>query len=135
MGTSRWTMPVVGCVLVGVVAYVAGAIAAQEEKKDRLVHIVLFKLKDDVSNSEAETLINDGYELLAKVPSVKRMHTGGPSKKPMARNRIEYDVALYCEFDDPKGLAEYIEHPLHQQYVQKHREHWAEVQIVDFDAR
>lgn len=135
MRKSSLTVAVIGCVLTGVVAYVAGVNAAQEDEKGRLVHIVLFKLKEDVRDSEAERLINDGYELLAKVPSVKRMHTGGPSKKPMARNRIEYDVALYCEFEEAKGLAEYIEHPLHQEYVARHREHWEEVQIVDFDAR
>jgi hypothetical protein len=135
MRKSTFVAVAVGCLLSGALAYVAGARAAQDEKKGRLVHVVLFKLKDDVAKDEAETLISDGYELLAKVPSVKQMHTGRPSKKEMARNSVEYDVGLYCEFDDPKGLAEYIQNPMHQQYVQKHREHWADVRIIDFDAR
>lgn len=135
MNYSRLTVLVLIAAAAGFGLRWATASAATKDSRGTLVHVVLFDLKEDVSASEADTLIADGYKLLARVPSVKQMHTGRPAVGSKASKTKDYDVGLYCEFRDEAGLAQYIEHPLHQQYVQKHRDHWAGVRVFDFTAR
>ena len=135
MRKSRWAVLTVTCIAAAVTLRWVGALPAEEKKSGKLIHVVLFELKDGLPKGEAKALIDDGYKLLAKVPSVKRFHSGAPSAESKVANVKDYDVALYCEFDDAKGLAAYIEHDLHQQYLKKHKQHWAGARVIDFGAR
>lgn len=108
--------------------------AAEDAGSAALVHVVLFDLKETAPADEAEMLVEDGHKLLAEVPTVRRVYTGPPASEASSTVK-DYDVGLYCEFDDEAGLATYIAHPLHIQYVQKHRQHWANVRVIDFTSK
>ena len=43
-----------------------------------------------------------------------------------------YDVGLCCLFDDTAGHDAYQTHPLHDQFIERNKAHWAKVIVRDF---
>ena len=120
-----------------------GSSSMQYEKKAepaktpaKYVHAVFFACKPETPESEIDSLIADGCDLLGKIPSVRTLRTGRRDEQ-MTRdvNVTDYTVGLLVIFDDKKGLDEYSDHPLHQQYVEKHKAHWDKVRVFDFIAK
>jgi hypothetical protein len=100
------------------------------------IHCVFFTLKPNTPTDEVDALIADGRELLAKVPTVRRLDTG--RRDPDALREVNdkgYEVGLTAYFDDRAGHDVYAGHPLHQQYLERHEQHWASVRVFDFQAR
>ena len=102
----------------------------------KYVHAVYFTCKPGTPDGQIDALVADGYELLAKVPTVRRVETGRRDvEADRDVNATDYDVGLIVYFDDKAGLDAYIEHPTHVQYVEKHKTHWETVRVFDFAAR
>ena len=102
----------------------------------KYVHAVFFTAKPDTPAGEIDALIQDGHDLLAKIPCVRRLQTGRRDPAAVREfNDKEYTVGLLVLFDDKQGYDEYEAHPLHQQYVEKHKPHWADVRVCDFVAK
>jgi hypothetical protein len=95
-------------------------------------HVVVFQLKGDAPESEAEALITDAHELLGKIPTLRALRVGRPSAKGSDIAKKDYQVALMILFDDADGLKTYDGHELHQKYVQKHRAFFDQVTVYDF---
>jgi hypothetical protein len=103
----------------------AEAVADQEAP---FVHTVIFHLKKDAPDGEAQALIADAHELLGKIPSVRGLRIGRPAETgtpDLAKK--DFQVGLLVLFDDYAGLKTYLDHPLHLKYVDKH------IQYVDTD--
>ncbi len=102
----------------------------------KFVHCVFFTCKADTPQSEIDSLIADGAKLLAKIPSVRRIDCGRRDPR-MQRdvNDKDYTVGLLVIFDDKAGHDLYNDHPLHKQYVEKHKDYWAGVRVFDFTAQ
>jgi hypothetical protein len=85
------------------------------------VHVVIFDLKKDAPEGEADALIADAHEMLAKIPSVRGLRAGKPVEQtnPNLPKR-EFQVGLLVLFDNAEGLEAYAKHPLHLKYVEKH---------------
>lgn len=99
----------------------------------KYVHAVFFTCKPGTCQSEIDALVADGRELLAGVPSVRRLETGRRDTTAVREvNVTDYDVGLVVHFDDRQALENYLEHPAHIQYVEKHKPHWAAVRVYDF---
>ena len=101
----------------------------------KYVHGVYFTCKPGTPECKIDALVADGYELLAKVPSVRRIETGRRDVNAARDvNVTDYDVGLVVYFDDKQGYDEYEKHPTHQQYVEKHKPLWQTVRVYDFIA-
>jgi hypothetical protein len=133
----RKTLFVVVLALVGVTLGVGFAGSARTAAKDaapsadkaaQFVHTVIFRLKKDAPANEVEALIADAHELLRPIPTVRDLRIGRPAEKatPDFAHK-DYQVGLLVLFDDFDGLKTYLDHPMHQKYVEKH------VKYVDTD--
>jgi hypothetical protein len=91
-----------------------------EGKAAPYVHVVIFTLKDGAPEGEAAALVQDAHTLLAKIPSVRRLSAGRPAAKATPVAKKGYTVGLLVVFDNAAGLYEYLEHPIHTEFVRKH---------------
>jgi hypothetical protein len=100
-----------------------------------LVHTVFFWLKKNSRAGERERLIQGCHQLLGKIPTVQHLWAGAPASTP-ARDVIDatYDVGLTVALEDMKAHDIYQEHPLHKEFIAKHKEYWDRVRIYDFSA-
>lgn len=98
-----------------------------------LVHAVYFWLNEDAPADEASKLAQGCRTLLGKVPTVRHLWAGGPAQTPR-REIIDdsYDVGLCVVLDDMAAHDVYQEHPLHKEFIVRHKMHWKRVQIYDF---
>ncbi|HEY1860659.1 MAG TPA: Dabb family protein [Gemmataceae bacterium] len=99
-------------------------IAAAEGKpaaKPGFSHVVIFYLTKDAPKEEADALIADCHEMLAKISTVRDLKAGKPSDKgtPMV-SRTDYHVGLLVLFDDADGMKSYLDDKLHQDFINKH---------------
>ncbi len=120
---------VVGAVLGGWVQKHAAARPAEPKK---VVHVVLFKVKNGVSKQDARRLIDDAHRLLKKIPVVKELHVGyrAPGDRPV--HIQDYDIGLYILFDRLEDVDTYLKHPLHVEYAERAREVTESVRVADF---
>jgi len=96
------------------------------------VHVVFFWLKKESPAGAKEAIIRDCRELLEKIPSVRHVWFGKPAMTPRDVVDNSYDVGLCTAFDDAAGHDVYQAHPLHTEFVTRHKPNWAKVQIYDF---
>ncbi len=105
----------------------------QAKKKAPYVHTVYFYLKKDAPKQEVSALIEDSHKLLAKIPSVRGLWVGRPAEQSTPKFAgKDYAVGLLVLFDDYAGLEQYLKHPLHDEYLEKHGKHWEKVSVYDF---
>ena len=117
------------CVLLSVMLLATGVGCAAP----KYVHAVYFKCKPGTSDCEMDALVADGYELLAQVPSVRRLDSGCRDlNADRDVNDQTYDVGLVVYFDDRAGHDLYADHPKHLEYIEKHKAHWDNVRVFDF---
>ena len=120
--------------LLGLAVSVLGITAGCAQPK--YVHAVFFTCQPGTADSEIDALVADGYELLSKVPSVRKIETGRRDVNAARKvNVTDYDVGLVVHFDDKSGYDAYEVHPTHRQYVEKHKAHWSKVRVFDFVAK
>lgn len=80
-------------------------------------HIVLFKAKDDVSNSEIEDLFRAMGELRHHLPGIM-LYSSGKNVSEMGLNN-GYTHAMTMDLVDDEFLENVLLHPLHQNMVAK----------------
>jgi hypothetical protein len=97
------------------------------------VHVVVFHLKKDAPKEAAEGLITDSHLLLAKIPAVRKLWVGRPAEKATPIAKKDYQVGLLVLFDNAAGLNEYLEHPLHIEFLNKDAKLWDEKRINVYD--
>ena len=95
-------------------------------------HIVFFWLKDGQPAAEREALVKSCHELLSKIPTVRQLIVGKPAMTPRDVVDNSYDVAICVVLDDRAGHDIYQDHPLHTQFVNRHKPNWKRVQVYDF---
>lgn len=98
-----------------------------------IIHAVYFWLNDNAPAGEAEKLAESCRTLLGKIPTVRQLWAGGPADTPR-REVIDssYSVGLVVVLDDAgKSHDVYQEHPLHKEFIARHKPHWKKVQIFD----
>mgnify|MGYP002622959221 CR=1 FL=1 len=114
----------------------SGGQKVSDKPSGRLIHCVFFTCKEGTPDSEIDSLVADAYNLLAKVPGVKRVDSGRRDERLNREvNNRTYTVGLLVEFDDKAGHDIYADHPTHMEYVNKHKEHWTKVEVFDYVAK
>lgn len=96
-----------------------------------LIHLVLFKLREDLSAQERERF-REGIESLRDIPAVIQLWAGPPADTPPRPVVLQdYDIGLVVLLQDRVAHDQYQEHPIHQQFVQTFRNCWERITVVD----
>lgn len=93
-----------------------------------IVHIVMFKFKEENKEANILELKRQLEALVGLVSSLRSMEVGIDfSKTPRA-----FDLSLYSTFDDEKGLEAYAIHKEHLKVVEFVKEMTIESKVVDY---
>src|SRR5215472_8688769 len=107
-------------VLVGIGIFVSGIAAGSQHARSAsaqnrfgqpktVLHVVVYKFRDTVSNHDREQTINGIKEMAAKIPGVKNVWL------KTERNQIRDFSGVYAiEFTSAEAAADYAESPVHE---------------------
>ena len=96
------------------------------------IHTVYFWLKPGTSEPARAQLVRDCREYLGKIPAVRQLWAGGPAMTPRDVVDNSYGVGLTVLLDNAAGHDVYQDHPLHQTFIERNKQHWARVQVYDY---
>ena len=86
-------------------------------------HIVVYTLKEGVNKAEAVEIVRSQLEpLVGVIPGLTHMEIRATYQGGM-------DYALYSEFESKEALANYAQHPLHQE-AKKHFHHFLNTRVA-----
>ena len=113
----------------------AGA-AATPRAPPLIAHVLLFRLRDDLSSADEHALVEAYAAALRDIPSIRRAHVGrrifvGGSYE--AAMRTDYPYAAILEFDDAAGVRAYLDHPAHAEIGTRFAGASAERLVYDFE--
>ena len=82
-----------------------------------IAHVVLFRLRADVSDDDRRALVDAWSTALKNIPAIRRARVGrrvriGRSYESLTRLDLPYAAVL--EFDDVDALGSYLDHPAHE---------------------
>jgi len=81
-----------------------------------ICHVVLIRLQDSVSESEAARFVDEARTVLGAVPGVENLRVG---KGLGVKAEVDHPYALVMEFRDEAALEAYQVHPEHQRFVRE----------------
>ena len=100
--------------------------------RNLISHIVVFWLKEDINNSIKDTIISNANRL-NQIPGLQSFHIGKmlPSERDVVDNT--YDFAFNMTFNSQKDLDFYINHKIHQEFVEKNiKPNIKQIKVYDF---
>src|SRR5947209_4562055 len=92
-------------------------------------HTVFFWLKPHAPPKTQQQMLDDCTALLAKIPGVRQLTTGKPAGTPRPVVDNSYHVGLCVLLDDSAAHDAYQAHPLHAEFLDRHRQHWQDVRV------
>ena len=99
------------------------------------VHCVFFACKAGTPAAEIDAQVADARAILARIPTVREIESG---QRDETVNRdvsvTDYEIGLVVFFDDKPGYDVYSDHPLHLEYIGKHKDKWTGVRVFDYVA-
>jgi hypothetical protein len=112
----------------------AAAAEGKAAAKPAFTHVVVFYLTKDAPKEEADSIIADCHDMLAKISSVRDLKAGKPSDKgaPMV-SRTDYHVGLLVLFDNADGMKAYLDDKLHQDFIAKHGKYFDREKLIVLD--
>ena len=101
-----------------------------------IAHVVLFRLRPDVSLEERRALIDAWAAALNDIPMIRRARVGqrvriGRSYESLTR--LDFPYAAVLEFDDVEDLRAYLDHPAHEAMATRLFGVIADTLIYDFE--
>ena len=94
-------------------------------------HIVFFWLDERADEAERKSLTEDCYKLLEPIEIVKELRVGAPSGTSRPIVDRTYDLAIVVTFENLADHDAYQDHPLHHEFVEKHKDYWTKCQVYD----
>ncbi len=93
-------------------------------------HIVLFRFKDEITDSTKQTIVQELLKLKDKVPSILSITAG----KNFTDRSKGFEYGLVVRFEDRQGLDAYQVHPDHQKVIHELiRPALADILAVDYE--
>jgi len=101
-----------------------------------IAHVVLFRLRPDVSIEDRRALIDTWGTALNDMPMIRRARVGrrltiGRSYESLTR--IDFPFAAVLEFDNVHALRAYLDHPAHEAFATRLFAAIADTLIYDFE--
>jgi hypothetical protein len=100
-----------------------------------LAHVVLFRPRADLTETEQNDLVASLAKALEEIPSIRRARIGRrvthgrPYEQLM---RADYSYLALLEFDDVAGLQAYLNHPAHEQLATRFFAAFEEALMYDY---
>jgi len=94
-----------------------------------IVHIVMFKFKDENKDENISIVNSKLKELLLKIPVLNSMEVG----INFAQEDRAFDVSLYSTFDTKEHLRAYAKHPEHLKVIEIIKSVTKESKVVDYE--
>ncbi len=94
-----------------------------------IVHIVMFKFKEENKDANLATTKAMLEGLVAKIDTLKTMEVG----IDFNGSERAFDLSLYSTFETKEGLAEYAVHPAHLEVVAFIKEVTEVSRVVDYE--
>jgi hypothetical protein len=92
-------------------------------------HVVMFKLKPDVSAAQRDEWLETSRRLHDQIDLVRAYSIGAD----LLRLPRSYDVAVVADFDNLEDVRAYADHPAHLSAVELSRELSEHIVSVDFE--
>ena len=107
----------------------AAAVQNRFGQPKTVLHVVVYKFKDSVSNNDREKAINGIKDMAGKIPGIKNVWL------KTARNQIKDFSGVYAiEFTSAEAAADYAESPVHEAWSktwQEQRENSLSFQVTN----
>jgi len=90
--------------------------ARRAQTRPMISHIVLFEPKEGLSESDVRYFAQQLKDAMQSAPSVRRASVGRRVEVQSGNRNFgdaTYSFSAVVEFDDSKGLIEYLQHPKH----------------------
>ena len=103
------------------------------EEINMLYHIVIFWLKDDLTNKKIGEFCA-GLETLKKIENVNALYIGKVAKT--AKRAVvdhSFDIGVSILFDSVEEHDKYQVNPLHTNFREKFSSFWSRVLMYDFE--
>ena len=87
-----------------------------------IIHVVLFRLKPELSEDARDALSAALARATREIPSIRRARVGSRVTIGRAYEQLmttDYSFAAILEFDDHDGLQMYLDHPAHEQLAHR----------------
>jgi len=98
-----------------------------------LVHTVFFNLRKDLDGSEV-TEFRMGLESLKRIGHAEAAYVGSPADVPERPVLVKnYDFCLTVLLKDVAAHDAYQQDPVHQAFIEAHKEKWKQVKVYDAD--
>ncbi|MEN8302432.1 MAG: Dabb family protein [Campylobacterota bacterium] len=94
-----------------------------------IVHIVMFKFKDENKAANIEVVKEKLNGLLTKIDELKSIEVG----VDFNQSERAFDLSLYSTFDSKEDLGAYAVHEEHQKVVSLIKEVTSESKVVDYE--
>lgn len=93
-------------------------------------HMVCFKFKDGVTEEQKQQHMADFAALKDSIPEVKS-YSGAYSFEVSYEKTADYDCMHIAGFDSEEDLETYFHHPAHQRFIERNKDAWADVIVVN----
>ncbi|MDO9266626.1 MAG: Dabb family protein [Sulfurimonas sp.] len=93
-----------------------------------IVHIVMFKFKDENKSSNTEEVLKRLNALAQLIPTLKSMEVG----VNFTLSERAFDLSLYSTFETKEDLDAYAVHPEHLKVVELIKSVTVESKVVDY---
>jgi len=93
-----------------------------------IVHIVMFKFKEEKKEENILVVKSRLEELVSKIPMLNDLEVGVDFNK----SERAFDLSLYSTFDNIENLKAYAVHPEHLKVVALIKEVTVESKVVDY---
>jgi hypothetical protein len=103
---------------------------AADDPKPVLRHMVLYKFKDGLEPAKIQQVVDAFASLQKKIDAIVGFEHGTNVSKEGKSEGFTH--CFVVTFRDEKGLATYLDHPAHQQYVQVVRDKREKVVVFDY---
>ena len=82
-----------------------------------IVHLVLFRPKSDLPDADRVGLVDAIARAHREIASIRKFTVGKRTMREASYAQVmpDYPYAALVEFDDARGLQEYLAHPAHQE--------------------
>lgn len=120
----------------GIVAWALGsrviAMMPVPEPVLSLHHIVLIDYRADVTMEEAAIIAADARSSLRDIPGIVSLEVGRQARADRDVHVHDYDWAVHIKFAQEADLDVYGSHPQHQAFLDRYRDRWERIQVIDF---
>jgi hypothetical protein len=104
-------------------------------RRMHFIHHVLFWAKNPSSTSETDQLFR-ALKSLGTLPMVTSSHVGKPVVTDFDKDVTEgsYTFSVVLVFDSAEKEKEYLDHPLHTQFIEENKHLFGKVQVIDSES-